>query len=262
MPCDDGRQFQFIQEISLKCGIQPMSLPGFEALPVTLSAPSAPPAVVQLTDSTSLPFRWQADDLLATYATRAESVGVPVVVVSPDKDMLQLVSDGRKGSRKPSITVYNPVKRKVCAERKQATHTHRKSHSAIRPLPPSHTVDKPFLPLLPSLSLCSPCPPVNAPSLIFPLPIALQLMREADTVDYFGVPPRLVAEFQALTGDRSDNIIGVRIPKQEAASLLNQYGSLEALFQHVEDVQPDSTRAKIEQFGPVKLGRNLAVCGS
>ena len=89
MPCDDGRQFQFIQEISLKCGIQPMSLPGFEALPVTLSAPSAPPAVVQLTDSTSLPFRWQADDLLATYATRAESVGVPVVVVSPDKDMLQ-----------------------------------------------------------------------------------------------------------------------------------------------------------------------------
>lgn len=40
---------------------------------------------------------YEADDLIATYARRAEENGHKVVIISPDKDMTQLVS--------PSVSV-------------------------------------------------------------------------------------------------------------------------------------------------------------
>ena len=84
-------------------------------------------------------------------------------------------------------------------------------------------------------------------------------MREAEVVSHFGVPPRLVAELQALIGDRSDNIRGVRISPQQAAALLNQYGSLEAIVQRAETIESNSVRRKIQSFGAERFGRNLAV---
>ncbi|MDD5167044.1 MAG: DNA polymerase I, partial [Candidatus Omnitrophica bacterium] len=45
---------------------------------------------------------FEADDIIATIAAKAKSLGLPVVVVSSDKDMLQLVDD--------SIEVYSPYK--------------------------------------------------------------------------------------------------------------------------------------------------------
>ena len=37
---------------------------------------------------------WEADDVIATLATRAREAGVPVMIVSGDRDVYQLVGDG------------------------------------------------------------------------------------------------------------------------------------------------------------------------
>lgn len=44
---------------------------------------------------------YEADDLLATYARLAEEAGMAVVIVSADKDLLQLV--------RPGVSVFNPM---------------------------------------------------------------------------------------------------------------------------------------------------------
>ncbi len=59
----------------------------------------------------------------------------------------------------------------------------------------------------------------------------------------FGVPPSRVLDTRALVGDPSDNIPGVRgIGEKGAAKLMQQWGTLESLLEHVQDVKP--TRAK------------------
>ncbi|MES2607519.1 MAG: DNA polymerase I [Pseudomonadota bacterium] len=48
---------------------------------------------------------YEADDLIASYARQAETVGFKVVIVSGDKDLMQLVND--------KISIYDPLKRKA-----------------------------------------------------------------------------------------------------------------------------------------------------
>jgi 5'-3' exonuclease len=45
---------------------------------------------------------YEADDMLATYASLASAKGLPVTIVSPDKDMMQLVCDASK------VRLYRP----------------------------------------------------------------------------------------------------------------------------------------------------------
>jgi DNA polymerase-1 len=54
---------------------------------------------------------YEADDLIATYARRAEENGHKVVIISPDKDMTQLVS--------PSISVVTHRAKEVLIYGKQ-----------------------------------------------------------------------------------------------------------------------------------------------
>lgn len=50
----------------------------------------------------------------------------------------------------------------------------------------------------------------------------------------YGLEPRQLIDYKALVGDQSDNIPGVRgIGAKTAASLLQTYGSLEAIHQHL-----------------------------
>lgn len=57
-------------------------------------------------------------------------------------------------------------------------------------------------------------------------------------VDKFGVPPEKVRELLALAGDTADNIPGVPgVGVKTAAKLLNEYGSLEGIYEHVDEVK-------------------------
>ncbi|MSO72872.1 MAG: DNA polymerase I [Rhodospirillaceae bacterium] len=48
---------------------------------------------------------FEADDLIATYARHAEAAGVDVVVISADKDLMQLI--------RPGITMFDPMKNRA-----------------------------------------------------------------------------------------------------------------------------------------------------
>ncbi len=63
-------------------------------------------------------------------------------------------------------------------------------------------------------------------------------------VGKIGVPPERVREYLALVGDSSDNVPGVRgIGEKGAAELIARYGTLEALYEHLEEVAPRKREA-------------------
>ncbi len=69
---------------------------------------------------------------------------------------------------------------------------------------------------------------------------------------YKGLVPAQLADFKALAGDKSDNIPGVSgVGEKTAIKLLQQYGSLETIYEHLDEVQT-RFRKKLE------VGRNLA----
>ncbi|HWI81795.1 DNA polymerase I [Ramlibacter sp.] len=54
----------------------------------------------------------------------------------------------------------------------------------------------------------------------------------------FGVPPRLMVDYQALVGDSVDNVPGVdKVGPKTAVKLLNEYGSLDALVARAHEVK-------------------------
>jgi len=70
--------------------------------------------------------------------------------------------------------------------------------------------------------------------------------RFSDTVVYdlegvkrrYGLPPAQLIDLKAIMGDRSDNIPGVRgVGEKTGIKLLKQYGSLEAIYEHLDEVQ-------------------------
>jgi DNA polymerase-1 len=55
----------------------------------------------------------------------------------------------------------------------------------------------------------------------------------------YGIKPGQVADLKALAGDVSDNIPGVPgIGEKTATKLLQQYGSLQGIYDHIEDIAP------------------------
>src|SRR5579875_2248232 len=56
-------------------------------------------------------------------------------------------------------------------------------------------------------------------------------------IDRYGIPPELVPDFIGLKGDTSDNIPGVPgIGDKTAAELLQRFGSLEEVLNHIDDI--------------------------
>ena len=69
----------------------------------------------------------------------------------------------------------------------------------------------------------------------------------SDAKDYFrddvkkkmGVWPEQVVDLKAMMGDSSDNIPGVRgVGEKTATALLEEYGTLDAVYENIEDVKP------------------------
>jgi DNA polymerase I len=120
---------------------------------------------------------WEADDVIATLAARADEAGVKTCVVSTDRDAFQLVTEN------------------VCLM-----------------MTPRGVADV----------------HVYTPERVFAR---------------YGVTPEQVPDFIGLKGDTSDNIPGVPgIGDKTAGQLIAQYGSLEAVLEHVEELSP--ARAK------------------
>ena len=73
------------------------------------------------------------------------------------------------------------------------------------------------------------------------------LYDEAGIAEKTGVTPALYPQYAALRGDPSDNLEGVPgVGEKTAAKLLNQYGSLDGIFAHVDEQTPKLRGSLIE----------------
>jgi DNA polymerase-1 len=78
----------------------------------------------------------------------------------------------------------------------------------------------------------------------------------ADTVTYdeaavqqkYGLSPVQLISYKALIGDASDNIPGIRgIGDKTAVKLLQQFGDLERIYSHIEEVTPERLRVLLSE---------------
>ena len=90
--------------------------------------------------------------------------------------------------------------------------------------------------------------------------------RFSDTVVYdktgikarYGLEPRQLIDYKALTGDKSDNIPGVRgVGEKTAKRLLQTYGSIEELYKHLDEVKGKLRNALEEHKDQVLLAKRL-----
>ena len=136
---------------------------------------------------------WEADDVIATLATRADEAGVKTTVVSTDRDAFQL---------------------------------------------------------------CSP----NIALMMTPRGVADVHVYTPERVELrYGVRPDQVPDFIGLKGDSSDNIPGVPgIGDKTAGQLIAQYGSLEEVIAHADDLSP-ARRKNITEFADqARMSKELA----
>ncbi len=72
------------------------------------------------------------------------------------------------------------------------------------------------------------------------------LMDAAQVEEKMGIPPSQVIDFLALKGDSVDNIPGIpKIGDKTAISLLQEYGSLEAIIEQAENISKKSIRESV-----------------
>ncbi len=136
---------------------------------------------------------WEADDVIATLATRADAAGVKTCVVSTDRDAFQLVSEN------------------VCL-------------------------------------------------MMTPRGVADVNVYTPDRVEArLGITADKVPDFIGLKGDTSDNIAGVPgIGDKTASQLLQKYGSLESVLEHVEEQTPARRKALAEHADQARQSKQLA----
>jgi DNA polymerase I len=136
---------------------------------------------------------WEADDVIATLATRADEEGIRTCVVSTDRDAFQLVTDNVVLMMTPrgvaDVNVYTP-------DRVEAR---------------------------------------------------------------YGIRPDQIPDFIGLKGDTSDNIPGVPgIGDKTAGQLIAQYGSLEEVLEHVDELSPARRKNITEHAEQALRSKELA----
>src|ERR1043165_4961327 len=80
-----------------------------------------------------------------------------------------------------------------------------------------------------------------------------------EVIEKFGVPPEQLGEVLALMGDSVDNVPGVPgIGPKTASQLIQQYGSVEGVLAHVEEIAKPKLKANlIEHADDARLSREL-----
>jgi len=136
---------------------------------------------------------WEADDVIATLATRADEAGIKTTVVSTDRDAFQLVTENVALMMTPrgvsDVHVYTP-------DRVEAR---------------------------------------------------------------YGIRPEQIPDFIGLKGDTSDNIPGIPgIGDKTAGQLVAQYGSVDEVIAHADELSP-ARRKNITEFADqARLAKELA----
>src|SRR5262249_1100404 len=75
---------------------------------------------------------------------------------------------------------------------------------------------------------------------------AFGLLGEAEATAKWGVPPKMISDVLALSGDSVDNIPGVSgLGRKTAASLIKEFGSLERLLANSDKIKSDRMRVKL-----------------
>lgn len=72
------------------------------------------------------------------------------------------------------------------------------------------------------------------------------LLGEMEATAKWGVPPKMIGDVLALTGDSVDNIPGVAgLGRKTASALITEFGGLDNLLTKIEKVKSDKMRAKL-----------------
>ncbi len=119
---------------------------------------------------------FEADDLIGTYARLAQSQGFDVVMVTGDKDFMQLVTD--------HVVIWDPMK--------------------------DHHIDK------------------------------------EEIAKNFGLSASQIIDMMGLSGDSTDNVPGVPgIGPKTALALIQTFGSIQALYERIDEVSSSKQREKL-----------------
>ena len=148
-PEELSRQFPYFEPLVTAYGLSSIRRPGFEA-----------------------------DDIIGTLAKKGQQKGLDIVIVSGDKDMMQLIS--------PHIYMLDTMKNKK--------------------------------------------------------------FMDKEVVEKFGVQADKVVEVMGLMGDSSDHIPGVKgVGPKTAAELIRKFGSIEALYKRIDEVEKKNVKEKLER---------------
>ena len=148
-PEELSRQFPYFEPLVTAYGLSSIRRPGFEA-----------------------------DDIIGTLAIKGKQKGLEIVIVSGDKDMMQLIS--------PHIYMLDTMKNKK--------------------------------------------------------------FMDKEVIEKFGVQANKVVEVMGLMGDSSDHIPGVAgVGPKTAAELILKFGSIEALYKRIDEVEKKNVKEKLER---------------
>ena len=79
--------------------------------------------------------------------------------------------------------------------------------------------------------------------------ISKKVLNEKHCTEKYGVTPSQFIDYQALIGDTADNVPGVKgIGKVTAQKLLEQFGSLDTMYERLEEVMPVRIRGLLETY--------------
>ena len=96
------------------------------------------------------------------------------------------------------------------------------------------------------LQLVSPSTKVMSPRRSFSDTV---IYDESGVEEKYGISARQLADLKALTGDPSDNIPGVPgIGDKTAAKLLRQFGSLDGIYDHIDEVSPERLQILLRDY--------------
>jgi DNA polymerase-1 len=74
---------------------------------------------------------------------------------------------------------------------------------------------------------------------------AFALLGETEVTTKWDVPPKLIGDVLALSGDAVDNIPGVGFGRKTAAGLVREHGGLDALLANIDKIKSERTREKL-----------------